>query len=91
VLDFALTLLGLHLIISTYYSGGLPRGLLTWGTFAACAGIMIVVGEQVCVRRELQEGIKVETVGPHPESDVELGLLHAQEGGLEVRNGSNSV
>ncbi|KAH7106109.1 integral membrane protein S linking to the trans Golgi network-domain-containing protein [Auriculariales sp. MPI-PUGE-AT-0066] len=75
VLDFALTLLGFHLIISTYYSGAVPKGLLTWGTYAACAAVTIVVGEQVCVRREMQEGIQIAGSQSPPLEDVELGLL----------------
>jgi len=69
VLDFALTLLGVHLIISTYYSGSIPRGLVTWGTYAACAAIMVVFGEQLCVRREMQDGIAIAPLS----QDVELG------------------
>ncbi|KAI9676831.1 MAG: Integral membrane protein of the Golgi [Caeruleum heppii] len=54
VLDFALTLHGLHLLFTSLYTHALPRNLLWWGLQAASAGLMISLGVWSCRWRELQ-------------------------------------
>ncbi|KZV98717.1 hypothetical protein EXIGLDRAFT_831945 [Exidia glandulosa HHB12029] len=76
VLDFALTLAGAHLVLTTYYAGSLPHGLFTWLTYGAFCGATVILGEQACVRREMDEGIRI--VSNNAE-DVELGALPAHE------------
>ncbi|KAI0737077.1 hypothetical protein C8Q80DRAFT_1222977 [Daedaleopsis nitida] len=46
VLDFALTLLFVHLVLTTYYSAAIPTSLFFW---ASC----------MCVKREMNEGLVV--------------------------------
>jgi len=57
VLDFALTLLLNHLILTTYYSSSLPSSLFFWLILIAGTAITIIFAEQLCVRREMQEGL----------------------------------
>ena len=59
VLDFALTLIFNHLVLTTYYSSSVPTSLFFWAVlFAGCAGTVIVT-EQLCVKREMNEGLAV--------------------------------
>jgi len=57
ILDFALTLLLNHLILTTYYSSTLPSSLFFWLVMIAGSAITIIFAEQLCVRREMQEGL----------------------------------
>lgn len=57
ILDFSLTLIFIHFILATYYSGSLPLSLFFWFVMAASAVIMIVFAEQLCVKREMHEGL----------------------------------
>jgi len=57
ILDFSITLLFIHFILATYYSGSLPLSLFFWFVMAASAVIMIVFAEQLCVKREMHEGL----------------------------------
>ncbi|PCH36455.1 hypothetical protein WOLCODRAFT_140460 [Wolfiporia cocos MD-104 SS10] len=72
ILDFSLTLIFNHLVLTTYYSAALPSSLFFWLIMAASAGLMIIVGEQLCVKREMLEGLSVASSG---EDDVEMGNL----------------
>lgn len=79
MLDFALTLAGAHVVLTTYYAGALPRGLFTWATYGAFCGATVVLGEQACVRREMVEGIPINSSANNAGEDVELGALPAHE------------
>lgn len=57
VLDCSLTLIFIHFILATYYSGSLPLSLFFWFVMAASAVIMIVFAEQLCTKREMHEGL----------------------------------
>ena len=76
VLDFSLTLILNHIILTTYYSAAFPSSLFFWAIIAAGAAITIVLAEQMCVKRELREGITIQ----NPEEralheDMEMGNL----------------
>ena len=59
VLDFALTLIFNHLVLTTYYSSSVPTSLFFWVVLlASCAGTVIAT-EQLCVKREMNEGLAV--------------------------------
>ncbi|CAK5267424.1 unnamed protein product [Mycena citricolor] len=74
ILDFALTLVFNHLVLTTYYSASIPTSLFFWSIMFAGAAIMIIVAEQLCVRREMAEGLKVVVVEADEETDeMELG------------------
>ncbi|EJU03884.1 hypothetical protein DACRYDRAFT_115188 [Dacryopinax primogenitus] len=57
ILDFSLTLIFVHILITTSYSHSLPLSLFFWLVMGICAAVMVVFPEQLCVRRELREGI----------------------------------
>ena len=77
VLDFALTLLLNHLILTTYYSASLPTSAFVWLTLGAGAALIVVFAEQLCVKREMAEGLG--TVDP-AQVEVEEGrALNAEE------------
>jgi hypothetical protein len=74
ILDFVLTLLFNHLVFTTYYSASVPTSIFFWAIMGAGTALMIIVAEQLCVRREMQEGLAVPTV--NTEDDIEMsGLL----------------
>ncbi|KAF7309475.1 hypothetical protein MIND_00318300 [Mycena indigotica] len=76
ILDFALTLVFNHLVLTTYYSASLPTSLFFWLVMLAGSALMIIVAEQLCVRREMNEGLKVAIVHADDEAEeMEMGLL----------------
>jgi len=54
-LDFSATLFLVHLLLCTYYSGGLPRTADWWIVHVAGTILMVVVGEYLCSRREMED------------------------------------
>lgn len=83
ILDFSLTLIMNHLILTTYYSASFPSSLFFWLVMLAGAILLIAFAEQLCVRREMKEGMKTVGVDPDAEDDhndidtenMELGEL----------------
>ena len=84
ILDFALTLVLNHLILTTYYSATLPSSPFFWLMIVSGACLTIISVEQLCVRREMREGLNIgvwlsgesadgEEVGVE---SMELGLFH---------------
>ncbi|KAF9814329.1 hypothetical protein IEO21_05172 [Rhodonia placenta] len=73
ILDFSVTLLFSHLVLTTYYSNTFPTSLFFWGVMAASTALMIVVAEQMCVKREMTEGLAVVTANDGDE--MEMGTL----------------
>lgn len=61
VLDFALTLILNHTILTTYYAASFPTSLFFWLVMSAGSMLIIIVAEQLCVRREMSEGLKAIT------------------------------
>lgn len=53
-LDFSATLFIIHLLICIVY-GGWPSSVTWWIVNGACVAAMALVGEWLCIRRELQE------------------------------------
>lgn len=52
--DFALTIHVLHLVITTLYTGSLPRHTMWWATMLSSASLAVGVGIWGCRYRELQ-------------------------------------
>jgi hypothetical protein len=82
ILDFALTLVFNHLVLTTYYSASIPTSLFFWLVMIAGSAVMIILAEQLCVKREMAEGLQV---APLPSSDeeaeeMEMGLLPRNSG-----------
>lgn len=79
ILDFALTLVFNHLVLTTYYSATLPTSFFFWLVLLGGSAVMVVVAEQLCVKREMREGLSVVNVRPDPEEvevdEMEMGGL----------------
>lgn len=72
ILDFALTLVFNHLVLTTYYSASIPTSLFFWIVVLAGAACTVIFAEQLCVKREMNEGLAVPSADPVLE-DVEMG------------------
>ena len=59
ILDFALTLVLNHLILTTYYSATLPSSPFFWLVIVSGACLTINSAEQLCVRSEMREGLNI--------------------------------
>ena len=74
ILDFTLTLLFNHLVLTTYYSAVLPTSLFFWTVVLGSSILTLLLAEQMCVKREMSEGLVIATSNPDS-GDVELGAL----------------
>jgi len=80
ILDFVLTLVFNHLVLTTYYSASLPTSLFFWLIMVAGSALTVILAEQLCVRREMSEGLVVQPIREHDESEeLELGRLLRQD------------
>ncbi|GJJ11529.1 hypothetical protein Clacol_005762 [Clathrus columnatus] len=59
ILDFVLTFVLNHVILTAYYSAALPSAIFFWVIVLGGAFITITLAEQLCVKRELEEGLAV--------------------------------
>lgn len=59
ILDFALTLVFNHLVLTTYYSASIPTSLFFWIVMVAGSVMTVILAEQLCVKREMNEGLSV--------------------------------
>ncbi|TXT12579.1 uncharacterized protein COLE_02989 [Cutaneotrichosporon oleaginosum] len=71
ILDFALTLTFNHILFTTYYAKAFPTSLFFWVVQALGAILMIVFGEQLCVKREMSSELDI-AWNPGAE-EIELG------------------
>lgn len=74
ILDFTLTLLFNHLVLTTYYSAVLPTSLFFWAVVIGSSILTLLLAEQMCVKREMTEGLVIATSNPDT-GDVEMGAL----------------
>ena len=74
ILDFTLTLVFNHLVLTTYYAAAIPTSVFFWLVMCVSAAGTVVFAEQLCVKREMSEGL---VVGPTYDGDdnVEMGSL----------------
>lgn len=54
-LDFAATMLVVHLVIVSCYAGFLPRNAMWWICNSANLALVAVLSEFLCIRRESRE------------------------------------
>ena len=74
VLDFALTSVFNHLVLTTYYSASIPTSLFFWLVMFAGSACTVIITEQLCVKREMKEGLVIPA--PRDEADeMEMGGL----------------
>ncbi|KAH8093230.1 integral membrane protein S linking to the trans Golgi network-domain-containing protein [Cristinia sonorae] len=74
ILDFSLTLLFNHMVLTTYYAAALPTSWFFWATMVASTAVMVIAAEQLCVRREMSEGLTVVT-SDDAADEMEMGDL----------------
>ncbi|KAI0029960.1 integral membrane protein S linking to the trans Golgi network-domain-containing protein [Vararia minispora EC-137] len=72
ILDFAATLLFNHLVITTYYAAALPTSLFFWLVVLGSAALTVVLAEQLCVKREMTEGLVVASAPRDGGDEVEM-------------------
>ena len=70
ILDFTATLVFNHVVLTTYYSAALPSSLFFWLVVLLGAAATVSVTEQLCVRREMREGLQTTPVDA---DEIELG------------------
>jgi hypothetical protein len=54
-LDFSVTLFFVHLVFSTMYNHGIPKAIEWWLVHVAGTILMVVLGEYLCSRREMED------------------------------------
>ncbi|KAK8861643.1 hypothetical protein IAR55_002466 [Kwoniella newhampshirensis] len=59
ILDFSLTLILNHFILTTYYSASFPTSFFFWLIQALGAVIMVVSAEYLCVQREMRSELDI--------------------------------
>ncbi|KAH9913085.1 integral membrane protein S linking to the trans Golgi network-domain-containing protein [Epithele typhae] len=79
VLDFALTLLFVHLVLTTYYTAAFPTSVFFWLVVGASTAGTVIFAEQLCVKREMDEGLVVTAPTDNGEDNVEMGHLLRQD------------
>lgn len=76
ILDFALTLVFNHIVLTIYYSASIPTSSFFWLIMLGGATLTIIAAEQLCIRREMKEGLGVAPVQDGEDrDDIELGSL----------------
>ncbi|KAF8997823.1 integral membrane protein S linking to the trans Golgi network-domain-containing protein, partial [Cyathus striatus] len=75
ILDFTLTLLFNHLVLTTYYSASIPTSGFFWLVLLLGAAMTLIGAEQACVRREMKDGLKV----AYSTNEEERGLTEEME------------
>lgn len=80
VLDFTLTLLLFHLVLTTYYSGSLPTSFFVWFIMSVGAASTVIFAEQLCVRREMREGLQTLQPSNIEAEEIELGTRRPTQG-----------
>ena len=74
ILDFSLTLVFNHLVLTTYYSASIPTSFFFWLVMFSGSAWTVIIAEQLCVKREMTEGLIISA--PRDEADeVEMGGL----------------
>lgn len=74
--DFALTILLIHLLVTSIYTRAIPSNLLWWALQAASAFLMISLGVWACRYRELKPisfGGKIRATAQQAPKDLENG------------------
>lgn len=75
-----------HLILTTYYTASFPNSLFFWLIMTSGAVLLIAFAEQLCVRREMQEGMKTVGVNDEPPDDDEIDTENMELGTLLPNN-----
>ncbi|PFH50951.1 hypothetical protein AMATHDRAFT_60136 [Amanita thiersii Skay4041] len=80
ILDFALTLVFNHLVLTTYYAASIPTSLFFWFTLICGSIFTVVVAEHLCVKREMTEGLNIAPLNADEDVDeMEMGSLSRRD------------
>ena len=79
ILDFALTLLFVHLVLTTYYSAAVPTSMFFWLVVGISTAGTVVFAEQLCVKREMEEGLVVSQPHDGGDDNMEMGSLMRED------------
>ena len=91
VLDFALTIHGIHLLVTSFYTHEIPSNMFWWALQAFSSTLMTSLGVWACQWRELRPitfgGTKiVDALAPAPPAgaaSAESGTLESDSGAIE--------
>jgi len=61
-------------VLTTYYSAVLPTSLFFWVVVLGSSFLTLLLAEQMCVKREMSEGLVIAT-NSQDGGDVEMGAL----------------
>ncbi|WWC60393.1 uncharacterized protein I303_102965 [Kwoniella dejecticola CBS 10117] len=78
ILDFSLTLIFNHFILTTYYSASFPTSIFFWLIQIVGAVVMVVISEHLCVKREMRSELDIGWQ-PNLESGQSQALLENQD------------
>ncbi|WWC68543.1 uncharacterized protein I206_102472 [Kwoniella pini CBS 10737] len=78
ILDFSLTLIFNHFILTTYYSASFPTSIFFWLIQSIGAIVMVVISEHLCVKREMRSELDIGWQ-PNLETGQSQALLENQD------------
>jgi len=61
-------------VLTTYYSAAIPTSLFFWIVLLASSSLTLLFAEQMCVKREMSEGLVIATNSLEA-GDVEMSAL----------------
>ena len=61
ILDFSITLIFNHIILTTYYASSFPSSLFFWTTLTLSTVAQVVLAEQWCVQREMRDAFVMDS------------------------------
>jgi hypothetical protein len=67
-----------HLVLTTYYSASWPTSLFFWIVMIGGSVLTVIVAEQLCVKREMNEGLSIiPTSDQNADAgeDIEMGAV----------------
>jgi len=84
VLDFSLTLLFNHLVLTTYYASAFPTSTFFWLVVGLSGLIQIVWAEQLCIKRELRDGLGVGWKADERDEDANIRSSNRNRDDVEL-------
>lgn len=90
ILDFSLTLVFNHTVLTTYYASAFPTSPFFWAIVGGSAAVQIIWAEQLCVRREMKEGFTLGQGWKTDEREEDLPM-YQPNGRRQRRNSAPSA
>ncbi|EGF98192.1 uncharacterized protein MELLADRAFT_96110 [Melampsora larici-populina 98AG31] len=77
IMDHSLTIVLNHLILTTYYSSSFPTSIWFYSILVSSSVLQIIWAENLCVKREMREGLGVGwKIDQRPEDDHQMRLMN---------------